>query len=68
MNFAAIRAGESVFVDANVFVYSFGPDPSFGPPSRSLLERIEAGNVERGITSMDSLVVWPFSRGRLFSA
>ena len=50
MNFAAIRAGESVFVDANVFVYNFGPDPSFGPPSRVLLERIEAGDV-KGCTS-----------------
>ena len=42
----AIRAGESLFVDANVFVYVFGPDPSFGPPSRSLLERIEEGDVK----------------------
>jgi predicted nucleic acid-binding protein len=50
MNFAAIRAGASVFVDANVFVYNFGPDPSFGPPSRGLLERIEAGDV-KGYTS-----------------
>jgi predicted nucleic acid-binding protein len=50
MNFAAIRASESVFVDANVFVYNFGPHPSFGPPSRGLLERIEAGDV-KGCTS-----------------
>ena len=50
MNFAAIRTGESVFVDANVFVYNFGPDPSFGPPSRGLLERFEAGDV-KGCTS-----------------
>lgn len=50
MNFAAIRAGESVFVDANVFVYNFGPDPSLGPPSRGLLECIEAGEV-KGYTS-----------------
>jgi predicted nucleic acid-binding protein len=46
MNFAAIRSGESVFVDANVFVYNFGPDPTFGPPSRGLLERIEVGDVK----------------------
>ena len=50
MNFAAIRAGESVFVDANVFIYNFGPDPSFGPPSSGLLERIETGDV-KGYTS-----------------
>ena len=46
MNFAGIRAGQSVFLDANVFVYDFGPDPSFGPPSRDLLERIERGDVK----------------------
>ena len=45
MNFTAIPAGQTVFVDANVFVYDFGPDPSFGPPSRSLLERIERGDL-----------------------
>jgi predicted nucleic acid-binding protein len=50
MNFAAIPAGASVFVDANVFVYNFAPDPSFGPPSRVLLERIEAGDLT-GYTS-----------------
>ena len=41
MNFTAIPMGQSVFVDANVLVYDFGPDPSLGPPSRSLLERME---------------------------
>lgn len=50
MSFAAIRAGDSVFVDANVFIYNFGPDPTFGPPSRGLLERIEAGDI-KGCTS-----------------
>jgi predicted nucleic acid-binding protein len=50
MIFADIPATESVFVDANVFVYNFGPDPSFGPPSRGLLERIETGDVT-GYTS-----------------
>lgn len=46
MNLARIPAGQSVFIDANVFVYNFGPDPSYGPPSRDLLERIEQGEVE----------------------
>jgi predicted nucleic acid-binding protein len=50
MNFSAIHAGDSVFVDANVFVYNFAPDPSFGPPSRGLLERFETGEV-KGFTS-----------------
>jgi hypothetical protein len=31
MIFAEIPAGDSVFIDANVFVYDFGPDPVFGP-------------------------------------
>jgi hypothetical protein len=35
MNFAAIPAGESVFVDANVFVYDFGPDPTLAHPAES---------------------------------
>jgi predicted nucleic acid-binding protein len=51
MNFAAIRAGESLFVDANVFVYVFGPDPSLGPPSRSLLERIESRDVKAYVSA-----------------
>jgi predicted nucleic acid-binding protein len=46
MSFGTIPAGETVFIDANVFVYDFGPDPSFGPPSRGLLERIEQGDVK----------------------
>ena len=46
MTFADLATGESVFVDANVFVYNFGPDPSFGPPSRGLLERIEQRQVQ----------------------
>ena len=54
MNFAAIPLGESVFLDANVFVYDFGPDPSFGPPSRALLECIEQGKLH-GYVSADVL-------------
>ena len=54
MNFADIPAGASVFLDANVFVYDFGPDPVFGPPSRSLLERIESGEL-RGFLSTHEL-------------
>ena len=41
MNFAAIPAGTSVFLDANVFVYSYTNEPSFGPACTDLLERIE---------------------------
>lgn len=45
MNFADIPSGTSVFVDANVFVYDFAPDPQYGPPCRELLERIELGDL-----------------------
>jgi predicted nucleic acid-binding protein len=45
MNFGMIPPGESVFLDANVFVYDFGPDPVFGPPSKALLKRIEQADV-----------------------
>jgi predicted nucleic acid-binding protein len=50
MNFGSIAPGESVFVDANVFVYDFGPDPTFGPFCRGLLKRIEQGDLQ-GFTS-----------------
>lgn len=46
MNFTDVPAGESLFIDANVFVYNFGPDPTFGPPSRDLLGRIEQGDAK----------------------
>ena len=45
MNFGQIPTGTSLFVDANIFVYDFGPDPVFGPPSRALLKRVENGDL-----------------------
>jgi predicted nucleic acid-binding protein len=54
MNFTAIPAGESVFIDANVFVYAFAPEPSLGPPSEGLLERVERGELT-GYVSADVL-------------
>jgi predicted nucleic acid-binding protein len=41
MNFAAIPSGALVFVDTNVFVYSYAGDPTFGPACADLLERIQ---------------------------
>jgi len=41
MTFADIANSTDVFVDANIFVYAFAPDPQLGPPSEQLLERIE---------------------------
>jgi hypothetical protein len=31
MIFADLAAGDSVFLDANTFIYHFGPDPALGP-------------------------------------
>jgi predicted nucleic acid-binding protein len=50
MKFAQLASGSSVFVDANVFVYAFAPDPQFGPDCRQLLERIENHDLD-GVTS-----------------
>jgi len=50
MTFADIPSGQSVFVDANPFVYALVPDPVFGPPSVQLLERIEHRDIQ-GFTS-----------------
>lgn len=41
MNFAAIPAGTLVFLDTNVFVYSYAGDPTYGPACTDLLERVE---------------------------
>jgi hypothetical protein len=41
MIFADLVAGDLVFVDANTFIYHYGPDPALGPPCSQLLQRIE---------------------------
>lgn len=41
MRFADLTAGDSVFLDANTFIYHYGPDPALGPPCSQLLQRIE---------------------------
>ncbi|MEX1095181.1 MAG: PIN domain-containing protein [Planctomycetales bacterium] len=46
MNFAAIPYGASVFLDANVFVYSLTDDATFGDPCTELLERVEFGDLQ----------------------
>ena len=40
MIFADFAAGESVFVDANTFVYHFTAHPRFGPACSQFLQRI----------------------------
>ena len=50
MIFADLPNGESVFIDANTYVYHFGPDPVFGMACHEVLERIERQEI-RGVTS-----------------
>ena len=50
MTFANIPAGESVFLDANIFVYYFAPHPAFGPACDQLVQRIGNGALA-GFTS-----------------
>lgn len=41
MTFAALVPGDAVFVDANIFVYHFAPDPVLQVACGQLLQRIE---------------------------
>ncbi len=41
MTFADLVRGDSVFLDANTFVFHFQPHAVFGPPCTDLLKRIE---------------------------
>jgi predicted nucleic acid-binding protein len=50
MTFLDILTGQAVFVDANVFLFYFHPDPVLGPPCDQLLRRIENGD-SQGFTS-----------------
>jgi predicted nucleic acid-binding protein len=49
MTFADLPQGASVFIDANVFVFHFGPHATFAPACTALLERIFAQEL-RGFT------------------
>ncbi len=54
MIFADLVAGESVFVDANVLIYHFGPHPAFGMACNQLVQRITNQEL-RGFTSTHML-------------
>lgn len=54
MKFQDIPVGTDVFIDANPFIYYFGPDPRLGPDCERLLERIENQEI-RGFTSAQVL-------------
>jgi len=40
MNFDDLRAGESIFLDANLLVYHFAAHPALAPPCTALIRRI----------------------------
>jgi predicted nucleic acid-binding protein len=50
MILSAIPRGSSVFVDANIFIYAFAPDPQLGPHCELLLERIETRRTSTDVT------------------
>jgi predicted nucleic acid-binding protein len=54
MTFADLPAGASVFLDANTFIYAFGPDPTLGPPCNDLLDAVERQDL-LGFTSAHAL-------------
>jgi predicted nucleic acid-binding protein len=54
MIFADLAAGDTIFVDANTFIYHFAPDPVLEPPCSQLLQRIENRELE-GFTSLHLL-------------
>jgi len=58
MNFLDIPEGESVFIDANVFVYAFAADPTLGPPCRDLVERIGRKEHEAYLNPLRELRRW----------
>ncbi|MCL4191633.1 MAG: PIN domain-containing protein [Thermoguttaceae bacterium] len=51
MNFSSIASGTSLFVDANVFVYSYAGDQVLGDPCTDLLERIELKDLQGFISA-----------------
>lgn len=50
MKFTELVSGSSVFIDANIFIYAFAPEPQFGLCCSQLLERIERHDLQ-GFTS-----------------
>ena len=41
MTFGALPTGQALFIDANIFIYYFRPDPVLGPACEQLVQRIE---------------------------
>ena len=54
MILSTILSGISIFIDANIFIYAFAPEPKFGQACEQLLERIELRELH-GYTSSQVL-------------
>lgn len=52
MNLGAIASATTVFIDANVYIYTYSPHATFGPACQQFLKRVESGDL-RGFTSSD---------------
>jgi len=50
MTFADLVSGQSVFIDANILVYHFAPDPVLGPHCTPLIQRVDSEELA-GFTS-----------------
>ncbi len=50
MTFADLAVGDSVFLDANILVFHFAPDPAYGPPCGQLVQQIQNQQL-KGFTS-----------------
>ena len=61
MIFADLVAADSVFLDANTFIYHFGPDPNLGATCSQLLQRIE----NQELTGFTSVHVDEVSKSRM---
>ena len=51
MKFEDIPTGASVFVDANVLVYSYAADAKFAPSCDALLARVQSGDIQGFISA-----------------
>jgi predicted nucleic acid-binding protein len=50
MTFADLAAGATFFLDTNIIVYAFAPDPTFGPSCFDLIERVRRSEISAVLT------------------
>lgn len=52
MNLAEFHQPESIFIDANIFVYAFSPGSPYEPICRAFLQQVEARRVQGVISTL----------------